>query len=56
MLNNAKLALEESRLMPPADDNAYDRYRSVLKLDPSNARAKSGLRTVAVRYVSLADA
>ncbi len=56
LLNNAKLALAESRLMSPADDNAYDRYRSVLKLDPSNAKAKSGLRTVAVRYVSLADA
>ncbi|MFK7896048.1 MAG: serine/threonine-protein kinase [Myxococcota bacterium] len=55
LLSNAKLALEDNRLMSPADDNAYDRYRSVLKLDPSNAKAKSGLRTVAVRYVSLAD-
>lgn len=55
LLNNAKLALDENRLMSPADDNAYDRYRSILKLDPSNAKAKSGLRTVAVRYVSLAD-
>ena len=55
LLNNAKLALEESQLMSPADDNAYDRYRSVLMLDPSNAKAKNGLRTIAVRYVSLAD-
>ena len=55
LLNNAKLALAENRLMSPANDNAYDRYRRVLKLDPTDKRAQSGLRKIAERYVSLAD-
>mgnify|MGYP001813049795 CR=1 FL=1 len=55
LLNNAKLALDENRLMSPAGDNAYDRYRRVLGLDPDNARAKQGLTAVAARYVGLAD-
>ena len=41
--------------MSPAGDNAYDRYRRVLGLDPDNARAKQGLTAVAARYVGLAD-
>ncbi|MEZ4278553.1 MAG: serine/threonine-protein kinase [Myxococcota bacterium] len=56
MLQNAKLALGENRLMSPAGDNAYDRYRSVLRLEPGNAAAKSGLREIAARYVALANA
>ncbi|MCP4906933.1 MAG: serine/threonine protein kinase [bacterium] len=54
LINNAKLALEENRLMSPANDNAYDRYRRVLTLDPNEERAKNGLREVASRYVRLA--
>ncbi len=55
MLTNAKLALGENRLMSPAGDNAYDRYRSVLRLEPGNQRAKSGLRDIAARYVKRAN-
>ncbi len=55
LINNARLALEENRLMSPANDNAYDRYRRVLELDPSDKRAKVGLREVAARYVGMAD-
>ena len=54
LINNAKMALEENRLMSPANDNAYDRYRQVLELDPNEKRAKQGLREVAIRYVDLA--
>jgi serine/threonine-protein kinase len=56
LLSNAGLALEENRLMSPAGDNAYDRYRRVLDLDPGNAKARDGLRAVADRYRSLAQA
>ena len=56
MLNGAKLALDDNRLMSPANDNAYDRYRKVLDLDPKNAKAREGLRAVASRYLGLADA
>ncbi len=55
LINNARLALEENRLMSPANDNAYDRYRRVLELDPNEKRAKAGLRKVAIRYVAMAD-
>jgi len=55
LIKNAKLALEENRLMSPANDNAYDRYRRVLQFDPSEKRAKDGLREVAIRYVGMAD-
>jgi len=56
MLTNAKLALGDGRLMTPAGDNAYDRYRGVLRIDPSNVAAKSGLREIAARYVDRANA
>ena len=55
LLGSARIALSENRLMSPADDNAYDRYRKVLKLDPGDERAKQGLRDIAARYISLAD-
>ena len=55
MLTNAKLALGENRLMSPAGDNAYHRYRSVLRLEPGNSTAKSGLREIASRYVKRAS-
>jgi len=53
LLSNAKLALSENQLMSPANDNAYDRYRRVLALDPTNPKAKDGLRAVADRYLNL---
>jgi len=55
LLSNAKLALSENQLMSPASDNAYDRYRQVLALDPTNQKAKDGLRAVADRYLNLLD-
>ena len=55
MLTNAKMALAEGRLMTPAGDNAYDRYRSVLRLEPGNATAKGGLREIASRLVQRAN-
>ena len=55
LLSNAKLALSENRLMSPPNDNAYDRYRRVLSLDPGNEKAREGLRQVAGRYLGLAE-
>jgi len=55
LISNAKLALSEGRLMLPADDNAYDRFRRVLAIDPDNKRAKAGLFEVSDRYVRKAD-
>lgn len=55
LLNSAKLALGEDKLMSPPNDNAYDRYRRILALDPSSQKAKNGLREVAARYLGLTD-
>ena len=55
LINNAKLALSENRLMTPAGDNAYDRYRSVLAIDSKNSAARDGLRAIADRYLRMAD-
>jgi serine/threonine-protein kinase len=55
LLSSAKLALAENQLMSPAKDNAYDRYRTVLSLDPSNQKAKDGLRSIAGRYLGMVE-
>ncbi|MEM9173861.1 MAG: serine/threonine-protein kinase [Myxococcota bacterium] len=52
---NAETALRENRLMSPAGDNAFAHYQQILKLDPNNADAKSGMRNIASRYVAMAD-
>jgi serine/threonine protein kinase len=55
LLSSAKLALSENQLMSPANDNAYDRYRRVLALDPTNKKARDGLRAVSDRYLELTN-
>jgi serine/threonine protein kinase len=55
LLSSAKLAMSENQLMSPANDNAYDRYRRVLALDPTNQKAKDGLRVVSDRYLELTN-
>jgi hypothetical protein len=47
-------ALAADRLLQPLDDNAYDRFRAVLLLDPGNAVARSGLQAIVLRYLDLA--
>lgn len=54
LLRRAERALQADRLASPAHDNAADRYRAVLKLDPDNSQAKTGLQLVVMRYVDLA--
>jgi serine/threonine-protein kinase len=54
-LGEASRAVDENRLMSPANNNAYDRYQFVLNLDPKNRVAKAGMRDIAARYTSMAD-
>ena len=54
LLSEADYALSQNKLLNPISDNAHDRYRSVLLLDPQNERAKLGLQTIALRYVEQA--
>lgn len=56
ILYAAQQAIADNRLQLPANNNAYDRFREVLQLDPGNAVALAGIQEIAVRYVGLADA
>jgi tetratricopeptide (TPR) repeat protein len=56
MLYDAKAAYDDNRLMLPAGNNAYEMYQQVLQFDPGNAVAMEGIKEIARRYVSLADA
>lgn len=56
ILYEARIAYEGNRLMTPSGDNALDRYRQVLQLDPGNAVALDGIEAIVLRYVDLADA
>jgi multidrug efflux pump subunit AcrA (membrane-fusion protein) len=55
MLYDARLAFEDNRLMSPAGNNAYDRYREVLSYFPDNAVAQQGIVDIVLRYIQLAD-
>src|SRR5690625_6898453 len=55
-LDEADRALSQDRLIEPADDNAHDRYRAALYLDPGNSRAQSGLHAIVLRYLDMARA
>lgn len=54
LLSEADYCLSQNRLLNPIADNAHDRYRSVLLMDPENERAKVGLQTISLRFVDLA--
>ena len=54
LLQRAKDDIDALRLTTPAANNAYDKYQTVLSLDPANTEAQGGIRKVAVRYLQLA--
>ena len=45
--------LKQLRLTTPADNNARDKYRQVLTLDPDNAKARQGLEAITDKYVQM---
>ncbi|MGH1372367.1 MAG: hypothetical protein ACRBBW_10050 [Cellvibrionaceae bacterium] len=54
MLQRAEFQLGRDRLTTPRYDSAYGLFTEVLKLQPENQQAKSGLQLVAIRYIQLA--
>lgn len=48
-------ALDDDRLLTPADNSAHARFRRVLAYEPDNALALEGLEAIVLRYVELAD-
>lgn len=47
LLLQADTALRQEHFVAPAGDNALDKYREVLRLDPANAAARNGLQHLA---------
>lgn len=50
LLVDANRALSKKQLTTPTHDNAYDRFQSVLLLDPDNGQARSGLQAILISY------
>ncbi len=55
LLNLAQIQMEDKKLTSPPSDNALDTYQMVLKLDPGNKAASSGIESIRVRYLIWAE-
>lgn len=53
LLAQAQTAFREARYTSPDHDNAYDKFHSVLLLNPDNNQARSGLQAIMLRYAQL---
>ena len=54
LLSSADAAMRQNRLTTPADDNAFDLYKLVLTLNPSNTLAIAGINRIVERYLAWA--
>ena len=54
LLSAADVAIQNNQLTTPADDNALDRYKLVLTLNPSNTVAIAGINRIVERYLAWA--
>ena len=54
LLSTAQKQVDNKQLVQPDGDNAYETYREVLRLDPDNPVARSGLDAIADRYENMA--
>lgn len=50
LLGRADTALSMQALTEPASENAYDLYRAVVIMEPTNVRAQEGIKKVAEAY------
>jgi serine/threonine protein kinase/tetratricopeptide (TPR) repeat protein len=53
LLDGAQEDIDGLRLSTPRGDNALEKYREVLSMDPDNATAKRGVRKIVGAYVEL---
>ncbi len=54
LLMQAEEDIAALRLTSPADNNALNKYLSILMIDENNAEANEGIRSVSDKYISLA--
>jgi serine/threonine protein kinase len=52
LLRQAKADFIRGNIITPRDDNALDKYRSVIDIDPNHAKAKQGIETIYQYYLS----
>ncbi len=52
LLRQAKADFIRGNIISPRDDNALDKYRSVIDIDPNHAKAKEGVETIYQYYLS----
>jgi tetratricopeptide (TPR) repeat protein len=55
LLTDARNDLQQDRLTTPEGNNAAERYRAVISIEPDNQAAREGLIRVVSRYVALAN-
>jgi serine/threonine-protein kinase PpkA len=55
ILKAAEKDVQKMRLTSPPRENAYERYKQILLLDPENAEAQTGLQAIVDRYVAMAE-
>jgi formylglycine-generating enzyme required for sulfatase activity len=54
-LRLGQLDLTQQRLTMPASDNALDRFRFALRMDPRNKAARQGIAEIAKKYIEFAQ-
>lgn len=52
LLRQAKTDFIHGNIITPNDDNALDKYRSVIDIDPNHTKAKDGIETIYQYYLS----
>ena len=55
LLDGARANIGELRLTSPLGNNAYEKYQTVLNLDPENPEALNGLDRIVDEYIGLMD-
>ncbi len=53
LLKMAEDDFRNARFTTPSHNNAYDKYQSVLLVDPDNPRARTGLQAILLHYAGL---
>ena len=55
LLEQAEKDMQANRLTIPRGQNAFERYREVLNIDPNNQKAKDGIRSVLTRKLEIVE-
>jgi len=54
-VRSGRMALAAQRLTSPPGDNAFERFRLALRIDPKNKQARQGIADIAKKYIDYAD-